>query len=310
MDDYLFMCVFLFIVGTIIFYFCKFIFNKNTKNYDGCQQQQQFQQQQQQFQQQQSYQQPQPQPFPISRVQSNHYPSCNKRTPSYSAPDMIITTDQSQQQQRQQHQQQQKDSAAQIIDDGLKPMDIDSPLVNSRGLSNTQPRQMNQVQMAEIRLMERLQLYGLIINRDIPGDGNCQMHAISDQIYGDLNHSRYIRNIIVIWLRNNKGFKLSNGATLSDFVSAASWEEYCNNMSKNGTWGDHLTLVAAAEIFKTNITIISSVPSKTSFFIEITPTIKSSFVVSLSCAIKELRGFIEWQIQNKINHLKNKLSNN
>ncbi|EGC28504.1 hypothetical protein DICPUDRAFT_160068 [Dictyostelium purpureum] len=182
-------------------------------------QQQLYQQQQQRLEQQQLYQQQQQQ----QRVQQQQ-----------------LYQQQQQQQRLQQQQilQQQKQSAAQIINDQMVPMDIDTPLVNTRGLSNIQPHKLSQSQMAEIRLNERIQLYGLMIRREIPGDGNCQMHALSDQIYGDLDHSALIRTVIVDWLKINGGFKLPNGATLSDFVFDASWEEYCHNMSKNGTWGD------------------------------------------------------------------------
>eukprot|EP01133_Synstelium_polycarpum_P013306 gene13306-15641_t len=64
---------------------------------------------------------------------------------------------------------------------------------------------------------------------------------------------------------------MANGATISQFVNG-NWDDYCNEMSKNGIWGDHLTLVAAAEIYKAKISIISSVESNSNFVIEIVPT--------------------------------------
>ncbi|EGC32201.1 hypothetical protein DICPUDRAFT_155856 [Dictyostelium purpureum] len=245
------------------------------------QQEQLYQQQlyQQQLYQQQLYQQQQQQ-----RVQRLEQQQLYQQQQQRVQQQQLYQQQQQQQQRPQQQQilQQQKQSAAQMINDQMVPMDIDTPLVNTRGLSNIQPHKLSQSQMAEIRLNERIHLYGLMIRREIPGDGNCQMHALSDQIYGDLDHSALIRTVIVNWLRINGGFKLPNGATLSDFVFDASWEEYCNNMSKNGTWGDHLTLVAAAEIFKINITIISSVASQTGFFIEIKPKVKSDYYALLS----------------------------
>ncbi|EGC34926.1 hypothetical protein DICPUDRAFT_152796 [Dictyostelium purpureum] len=144
------------------------------------------------------------------------------------------------------------------------------------------PTPLNETEKAYIRLNERIEIYQLMPKKEIPGDGNCQMHALSDQIFGDLEHSVIIRNNIVYWLRQNKGFYLPNGETLSDFVTTNSWEEYCDSMSKNGTWGDHLTLVAAAEIYKINISIISSVESESSSFIEITPSIKCENGILLS----------------------------
>ncbi|EGC28914.1 hypothetical protein DICPUDRAFT_85026 [Dictyostelium purpureum] len=164
----------------------------------------------------------------------------------------------------------------------INPNEIDLSLVNSNGRLSLDPTPLNETEKAYIRLNERIELYQLMPKKEIPGDGNCQMHALSDQIFGDLEHSVIIRNNIVDWLRKNKGFYLPNGETLSDFVTTNSWEEYCDSMSKNGTWGDHLTLVAAAEIYKINISIVSSVESQSSSFIEITPSIKCENGILLS----------------------------
>ncbi|EGC32161.1 hypothetical protein DICPUDRAFT_38762 [Dictyostelium purpureum] len=154
-------------------------------------------------------------------------------------------------------------------------MDIDSGTVNT---PQTPPED-----RAIERLNERLELYSLENSRAIPGDGNCQMHALSDQIYGDLNHSMEIRIAIVTWLIKNKNLTLSNGAKLYQFANATSWYKYCIQMARKGTWGDHLTLLAAAEIFKSKITVISSVESNSSFFIEITPrSVENSRVIILS----------------------------
>jgi len=43
-------------------------------------------------------------------------------------------------------------------------------------------------------------------------------------------------------------------------VHDLTWENYCAKMLKEGEWGDHLTLIAASEVFKTKIIIISSIP--------------------------------------------------
>ena len=49
------------------------------------------------------------------------------------------------------------------------------------------------------------------------------------------------------------------GTSLINFVSGyASWREYLQSMAKDGTWGDHMVLFAAANHFQTPIRIISS----------------------------------------------------
>ncbi|EGC28943.1 hypothetical protein DICPUDRAFT_159545 [Dictyostelium purpureum] len=257
MNYYFFICVLLFIVGTIIiYYFGKLNFNKNTHNYEGCQ---------------------------CSSINGEfcRYCTINDQNCARKQEERQQQQQQQQLQQQLQYQQQRKQINEQYQQQQQQYQKF-QPLVNTRGLSSTQPLKLNETQMAEIRLKERIKLYSLMVRREIPGDGNCQIHSLSDQIYGDLCHSRLIRSNIAQWLRNNKDFKLPNGATLSNFVSEASWEDYCSNMSKNGTWGDHLTLVAAAELYKTNITIISSVASQNSFFIEIKPRIKSDRNIILS----------------------------
>ncbi|KYQ96674.1 OTU domain containin protein [Tieghemostelium lacteum] len=155
----------------------------------------------------------------------------------------------------------------------VKNMNQDSLLISSNILLNLHPPpQSETVKLAEKRLSERLELYMLKNKKEIPGDGNCQFHALSDQLYGDLSHSADIRKSIVQWLRKNKDHSLTNGAVLSQFVGDRDWEQYCNEMEKLGTWGDHLTLLAAAEIYGLKISIISSVESTSHFFIEVIPT--------------------------------------
>jgi len=124
---------------------------------------------------------------------------------------------------------------------------------------------------AQQRLKGRMQLYGVRAKREIPGDGNCQMHSLSDQLCGNLNHGKYIRKRLVRWLTSHSTVTLSNGCTLKDFVHDQSWEQYCDRMNREGEWGDHLTLIAAAEVFKSSIVIISSVLGD-NFVVEVLPT--------------------------------------
>ncbi|EGC31680.1 hypothetical protein DICPUDRAFT_156452 [Dictyostelium purpureum] len=152
------------------------------------------------------------------------------------------------------------------------PVPIPNPIpteINSGAVIIPQPSPEDE---AKRRLNERLDLYELEHSRDIPEDGNCQMHALSDQLYGNLNHSSEIRRVIATWLIRNKNFTLPNGAKLSQFANTTNWNRYCNRMARRGTWGDHLTLLAAAEILKSQITVISSVESDSSAYIEIIPS--------------------------------------
>lgn len=119
------------------------------------------------------------------------------------------------------------------------------------------------------RLKRRLDLYGFR-EVEVPGDGNCQMSSLSFQIFGNFENAQDVRLLIVGWLRSNGDLELpENNALLKDF-SYLEWNKYCDLMEKNGTWGDHITLIAAAEIFNRSIVIVSSIPGS-NFITEIVP---------------------------------------
>jgi len=91
-----------------------------------------------------------------------------------------------------------------------------------------------------------------------------------------------VRKAAIDWLRKNKNWILPNGAVLSEFAYDQDWEEFCEDLSKNGIWGNHLTLVAVSEHFGTKIRVISSVASD-SFIIQIDPQVqKTSQTIFLS----------------------------
>jgi hypothetical protein len=123
------------------------------------------------------------------------------------------------------------------------------------------------------RLKRRISLFGLVEHKQVPGDGNCQFSSLSDQLYRDFAHAAQIRAHCVAWLRLNAEMELENGAKLKEFgYNDDGWDHYCNLMSFSGTWGDHLTLVAAAELFHVRIVIVSSAADESQALIEIVPT--------------------------------------
>jgi len=122
------------------------------------------------------------------------------------------------------------------------------------------------------RLDQRLQKCGLKEKREIPGDGNCQFTSISDQLFNTLENTNRLRLEAVQWLRQHKDWKLpENGAVLSDFACDMAWNEFCDHMAKNGIWGNHITLLAIAELYQVTILVVSSVENEDSFIIEINP---------------------------------------
>lgn len=99
------------------------------------------------------------------------------------------------------------------------------------------------------RLQRRLQQVKMKEKREIPGDGNCQFASISDQLFDNIDHAKELREQAVDWMRKHKDWKLpENNAKLSDFSCDMEWDEFCDHMAKSGIWGNHLTLLALAEV--------------------------------------------------------------
>jgi len=55
-----------------------------------------------------------------------------------------------------------------------------------------------------------------------------------------------------------------DGTALEHFVDGySSWLDYLQSMEKDGTWGDHLILLAAANHYQTHIHVIDSLDRET-----------------------------------------------
>jgi len=113
------------------------------------------------------------------------------------------------------------------------------------------------------RMKERLEKHGFRETVVAP-DGNCQMRSLADQIHGDENYHIDVRSKIMSWLSKNEKFTIdeSGSTTLGDFIDRdhyPRWATYVSYMSRNGSWGDHITLVAASEVYNAQIAIISNV---------------------------------------------------
>lgn len=122
------------------------------------------------------------------------------------------------------------------------------------------------------RLLNRLQLYDLF-ELKVQGDGNCQFRALSDQFYRTPDHHKFVREQIVNQLK-------ANPRIYEGYVPMA-YGEYLKKMSKNGEWGDHVTLQAAADTYGLKIFVLTSF--KDTCYIEILPNIqKSNRVIFLS----------------------------
>jgi len=122
------------------------------------------------------------------------------------------------------------------------------------------------------RLSDRLKLYELTEHK-VKGDGNCQFRALSDQLYQTPDHHEFVREQIISQLKSNR-------EAYDGYVPMA-YDEYLDKVSRNGEWGDHVTLQAAADKYGVKIFVMTSF--KDTCYIEIQPKVqKSNKVVLLS----------------------------
>ena len=85
---------------------------------------------------------------------------------------------------------------------------------------------------------------------DVKKDGNCQFTALVKS--GRLQMSPFhLRTLVVQHMRDN-------GDRFKTYVHDCSWESYLHTMSCEGEFGDHLTLLAAAELLRAQITVVSA----------------------------------------------------
>ena len=124
----------------------------------------------------------------------------------------------------------------------------------------------NEPQDPRSRLTRHLKTRGFTI-KDVPGDNNCQFHALADQLSlaGVSGWTALkLRQKTVAWLRDNGDRPMDDGKVgertlLKDFVGVDNWRGYISEMSQHGrTWGDEATLLAASVLFKAEICVISS----------------------------------------------------
>lgn len=81
----------------------------------------------------------------------------------------------------------------------------------------------------------------------MPGDGNCQFHSLA---YPDLDHAEVRKNVVRHIEDDWERFR--------PFVDEHESLMYVNQMSKNATWGDELTLRAFSEVYDTTVRVFDA----------------------------------------------------
>lgn len=114
-------------------------------------------------------------------------------------------------------------------------------------------------------LEEKLSVYGLQEKR-MKGDGNCQFTSLSDQLYNSPSHHLEVRQMVVNHLKEHPEFYIS--------YIPGDYEEYLEEMEKEGEWGDHVTLQAAADVLGVRIYVLTSFRNES--FIQVEPKERKS----------------------------------
>uniref|UniRef100_A0A7S1LZW5 OTU domain-containing protein n=1 Tax=Neobodo designis TaxID=312471 RepID=A0A7S1LZW5_NEODS len=102
------------------------------------------------------------------------------------------------------------------------------------------------------RLEERLAKLGLVRSVQA-GDGNCQFRALAHQLFGNPALHMYVRNTVATHMLRRARSQLQ-----VLFESSDEFEKYVAGMAQSGTWGDELTLRAAADALGCHIHVIST----------------------------------------------------
>ena len=123
---------------------------------------------------------------------------------------------------------------------------------------------------AMVRLICRLSQYSTFVLQEVDRSGHCQFDALAHQLacrfradYPGEARATYatVRADLAGWLGASADLRLDNGARLASFLEArdgADWPAFCSAVAGGGggrLWGNHLTLVAAANCYRRSVRV-------------------------------------------------------
>ena len=82
------------------------------------------------------------------------------------------------------------------------------------------------------------------------GEGNCLFRALTHVTYGTEDNHATVRQILVIFLCNNR-------PVLLKYITSGSFEEHIETVIRQGAWGTQIELYAAASYYHLPIYIFS-----------------------------------------------------
>ena len=112
------------------------------------------------------------------------------------------------------------------------------------------------------KLEQRIALYDLV-EVEVRGDGNCQYRALACALLGDEHEHKCVREGVCRVLDQHRG-------TFCEHVEG-SFDAFLAASQCLGTWGDHVTLQAAADAFHTTIVLFTSFDDDNHGIVSISP---------------------------------------
>jgi hypothetical protein len=81
-------------------------------------------------------------------------------------------------------------------------------------------------------------------------------------VFGDQERHHEVRQQVVTWLRANEQYNGPDGpVTLSAFLANnRDWTSFTREVARDGTWGDHLSLIGAANVWQRPVWVLTTLP--------------------------------------------------
>ncbi|CAK0846490.1 unnamed protein product [Prorocentrum cordatum] len=91
----------------------------------------------------------------------------------------------------------------------------------------------------------------------VAGDGNCQFYSLCWNICQTTSRHEELRARIITHMRGPGRYYFENFYAPSHPSQPSTYDSYLNMMSKDKTWGDHLTLQAAAALYNLEVRLLT-----------------------------------------------------
>ncbi|XP_072043458.1 uncharacterized protein [Amphiura filiformis] len=121
---------------------------------------------------------------------------------------------------------------------------------------------------AQRRLAENCRRAGFRFHGNIPADGNCFFHAVSDQLslLGlPIQTAAQLRHQVVTYLRNHPQIQGPDGIIDVPSYIESDWTSYLESMTRDGEWADAVILVAMSHMLRRGIMVVTSSPEGTEY---------------------------------------------